>query len=129
LHLQGAFLFIGGKNIMSVSLFTKIIKREIPANIVFENDEVIAFEDISPKAPVHILVVPKKHIATINDAGVEDAELLGKVILAAAEIAKSKGIAERGYRLVINCNEEGGQSVFHIHCHLIGGKKLSWNPD
>lgn len=114
---------------MSVSLFTKIIKREIPANIVFENDEVIAFEDISPKAPVHILVVPKKHIATINDAGVEDAELLGKVILAAAEIAKSKGIAERGYRLVINCNEEGGQSVFHIHCHLIGGKKLSWNPD
>lgn len=74
-------------------------------------------------------VVPKKHIATINDAGVEDAELLGKVILAAAEIAKSKGIAERGYRLVINCNEEGGQSVFHIHCHLIGGKKLSWNPD
>ncbi|MBE2188832.1 MAG: histidine triad nucleotide-binding protein [Candidatus Kapabacteria bacterium] len=114
---------------MSESIFTKIIKREIPANIVFENEEVIAFEDISPKAPVHILVVPKKHIATINDAGVEDAELLGKVILAAAEIAKSKGIAERGYRLVINCNEEGGQSVFHIHCHLIGGKKLSWNPD
>jgi histidine triad (HIT) family protein len=114
---------------MSESIFTKIIKREIPANIVFENDDVIAFEDISPKAPVHILVVPKKHIATINDAGVEDAELLGKVILAAAEIAKSKGIAERGYRLVINCNEEGGQSVFHIHCHLIGGKKLSWNPD
>lgn len=114
---------------MSESIFTKIIKREIPANIVFENEEVIAFEDISPKAPVHILVVPKKPIATINDAGVEDAELLGKVILAAAEIAKSKGIAERGYRLVINCNEEGGQSVFHIHCHLIGGKKLSWNPD
>ncbi len=114
---------------MSESIFTKIINRDIPANIVYENDDVIAFEDISPKAPVHILVVPKKPIATINDAGVEDAELLGKVILAAAEIAKSKGIAERGYRLVINCNEEGGQSVFHIHCHLIGGKKLSWNPD
>ncbi|PKL85400.1 MAG: histidine triad nucleotide-binding protein [Ignavibacteriae bacterium HGW-Ignavibacteriae-1] len=114
---------------MSESIFTKIINRDIPANIVYENDDVIAFEDISPKAPVHILVVPKKPIATINDAVVEDAELLGKIILAAAEIAKSKGIAERGYRLVINCNEEGGQSVFHIHCHLIGGKKLSWNPD
>ncbi|MCO5249899.1 MAG: histidine triad nucleotide-binding protein [Candidatus Kapabacteria bacterium] len=114
---------------MSESIFTKIINREIPANIVFENDDVIAFEDISPKAPVHILVVPKKPIATINDASAEDAELLGKVLLAAAEIAKKKGIAERGYRLVINCNEEGGQSVFHIHCHLIGGKKLSWNPD
>ncbi len=111
------------------SIFTKIINREIPATIVYEDDELIAFNDISPKAPVHILIVPKKQIPTINDATEEDAELLGKMILAATKIAKNLAIAERGYRLVINCNEEGGQSVFHIHCHLIGGKKLGWNPD
>lgn len=114
---------------MSESIFTKIINRQIPAKIVYEDNDIIAFEDISPKAPVHILVVPKKQIATVNDAVAEDAELLGKIILGAAKIAKEKSIAEKGYRLIINCNEEGGQSVFHIHCHLIGGKQLSWNPD
>lgn len=114
---------------MSESIFTKIINRQIPAKIVYEDNDIIAFEDISPKAPVHILVVPKKQIATVNDAVAEDAELLGKIILGAANIAKEKSIAEKGYRLIINCNEEGGQSVFHIHCHLIGGKQLSWNPD
>ncbi len=113
---------------MAESIFTKIINREIPADIVFEDDDVIAFNDISPKAPVHILIVPKKHISTINDATESDAILLGKLILTAKKIAEMKGIAEKGYRIVVNCNEEGGQSVFHIHFHLIGGKQLGWNP-
>ncbi len=114
---------------MADSIFTKIANREIPAQIVFENDEIIAFNDVSPKAPVHILIVPKKQIETINDTGVEDAEILGKLILAASAIAKEKGIAERGYRVIMNCNKEGGQSVNHIHLHLIGGKQLGWSPD
>jgi histidine triad (HIT) family protein len=114
---------------MSDSIFTKIIRREIPADIIFEDDDVIAFNDISPKAPVHILIVPKKQINTLNDAQLSDAELLGKLILTASKIAKEKGIAERGYRIVVNCNQEGGQSVFHIHFHLIGGKQLGWSPD
>lgn len=112
---------------MADSIFTKIINREIPASIVFENDEVIAFNDINPKAPVHILIVPKRPIPTINDAGDDDAVLLGKLVLVAKQIAKDKGIAESGYRLVFNCNADGGQEVFHIHLHLLGGKKLSWN--
>jgi histidine triad (HIT) family protein len=115
--------------IMIDSIFTKIIKREIPAEIIFENDSVIAFNDIEPKAPVHILVVPKKQIATINDADENDATLLGELLLTASKIAKEKGIAEKGYRLVLNCNKEGCQSVFHIHVHLIGGKQLGWSPD
>ena len=112
---------------MADSIFTKIINREIPASIVFENDEVIAFNDINPKAPVHILIVPKRPIPTINDAADEDASLLGRLVLVAKQIAKDKGIAEYGYRLVFNCNADGGQEVFHIHLHLLGGKKLSWN--
>ena len=112
---------------MADSIFTKIINREIPASIVFENDEVIAFNDINPKAPVHILIVPKRPIPTINDAADEDASLLGRLVLVAKQIAKDKGIAESGYRLVFNCNADGGQEVFHIHLHLLGGKKLSWN--
>lgn len=114
---------------MNDSIFTKIIKREIPADIIYEDSDVIAFNDISPKAPVHILVVPKKQIPTINDATDEDAFLLGKVILTASKIAKMKGIDERGYRVIVNCNQEGGQSVYHIHFHLIGGKQLGWSPD
>ena len=113
---------------MNDRIFTKIIKREIPADIIYEDNDVIAFNDISPKAPIHILVVPKKQIPTLNDLNDDDAILIGKVILAAKNIAKEKGIAERGYRIVVNCNEEGGQSVFHIHFHLIGGKQLGWNP-
>lgn len=113
---------------MSDSIFTKIIKREIPSEIVYENEELIAFRDIDPKAPIHILIVPKKQIRTINDAGTEDAELIGKIVLCARDIANDMGIAERGYRLIFNCNEEGGQTVFHIHLHLIGGKQLGWNP-
>lgn len=112
---------------MQDTIFTKIIKREIPADIVFENDDVLAFKDINPLAPVHILIIPKKQISTINDVEEGDAMLMGKIILAAREIAKAQRIAEDGYRLVFNCNENGGQTVFHIHCHLIGGKKLKWD--
>lgn len=113
---------------MSDSIFTKIIKREIPAEIVYENDSVLAFKDIDPKAPVHILIIPKKQIPTINEAQTEDAELLGNIILAAKEIAKTMNIDENGYRLVFNCNKDAGQTVFHIHCHLLGGRSLNWPP-
>lgn len=113
---------------MSDSIFTKIIKREIPAEIVYENDSVLAFKDIDPKAPVHILIIPKKQIPTINDAKTDDAELLGNIILAAKEIAKTMNIDENGYRLVFNCNKDAGQTVFHVHCHLLGGRPLNWPP-
>lgn len=106
------------------SIFTKIINREIPSDIVFENDKAIAFKDINPQAPVHILVVPKKEIATINDIKEEDKELIGEVYLVIGKIAAQLGIAEEGYRVIANCNEYGGQEVFHIHFHLLGGEKL-----
>ncbi len=106
------------------TIFTKIINREIPSDIVFENDKVIAFKDINPQAPIHILVVPKKEIATINDIKPEDKELIGEVYLAIGKIAQELGIAEEGYRVIANCNEYGGQEVFHIHFHLLGGEKL-----
>jgi histidine triad (HIT) family protein len=107
---------------MQETIFSKIIKREIPATIVYEDNEILAFNDINPKAPIHILIIPKKQIPTINDIEENDAELIGKVIIAAKKLAKEKGIAENGYRLVFNCNKDAGQEVFHIHCHLIGGK-------
>ncbi|MDP0489279.1 MAG: histidine triad nucleotide-binding protein [Fusobacterium sp. JB021] len=107
------------------TIFTKIINREIPATIVFENDKVLAFKDINPQAPVHILVVPKKEIPTINDIKEEDKELIGEMYMVIAKIAKDLGIAEEGYRVITNCNEYGGQEVFHIHFHLLGGKKLN----
>lgn len=110
------------------TIFSKIINREIPADIVFENDEVIAFKDIDPKAPVHILIVPKKPIPTLNDVLPDDAELVGKIVLAAQEIAKQMNIDQSGYRLIMNCNKDGGQTVFHLHCHLLGGKQLGWQP-
>lgn len=106
------------------TIFTKIINREIPSDIVFENDKVIAFKDINPQAPIHILVVPKKEIDTINDIKPEDKELIGEVYLAIGKIAQELGIAEEGYRVIANCNEYGGQEVFHIHFHLLGGEKL-----
>lgn len=111
-----------------MTLFEKIIVREIPADIVYETDEVIAFRDIDPKAPTHILIVPKKPIATINDLSEQDSYLIGKITLAAKEIAKQEKIEENGYRLVFNCNKDGGQSVYHIHCHLLGGRQMEWPP-
>ena len=109
---------------MSETIFSKIINREIPADIVYEDDDVLAFRDINPQAPVHVLVIPKVEIATVNDIQPEQAELVGKMVLAAQHIAKQEGIAENGYRLVVNCNQHGCQVVFHLHLHLVGGRQL-----
>jgi histidine triad (HIT) family protein len=113
---------------MADNLFDKIIRREIPADIVFENDDILAFRDINPQAPVHVLIIPKRHIPTINDLGESDAELVGRLVLVARAIAAEEGLSDDGYRLVFNCNEHGGQSVFHIHLHLLGGRSMSWPP-
>ena len=113
---------------MSEDLFLKIIEREIPADIVYETDDVIAFRDINPQAPLHVLIVPKVHIRTINDIQDEQAALVGALFLAAKQIARSAGVAEDGYRVVMNCGEGAGQSVFHIHMHLLAGRALSWPP-
>ena len=109
---------------MSETIFSKIIKRELPADIVYEDDEILAFRDINPKAPVHVLIIPKIEIATVNDVKPEHAELIGKMLLAAQKVARQERIAEDGYRLAINCNRHGCQVVFHLHMHLIGGKQL-----
>ncbi len=106
------------------SVFTKIIKRELPADIVYEDDEIVAFVPLRLQAPTHLLIVPKKEIYTINDATEEDTMVLGRMLLVAKKLAKEKGISETGYRLSININEDAGQSVFHLHMHLLGGKKL-----
>ncbi len=107
-------------------LFCRIVRKEIPATIVFENEHVVAFRDISPKAPTHVLVVPREHVATLDDA--TDARMLGELVMAAAGIARAEGIVDAGYRTVINCGEDAGQSVFHIHLHLLGGRTLAWPP-
>jgi histidine triad (HIT) family protein len=113
---------------MSDTIFGKIIRREIPADIVYENDDVLAFRDLNPQAPVHVLFIPKRAIATLNDAVEADATLLGQLLLAAADYAKQQGFAEQGYRTVVNCNEDGGQTVFHLHVHLLAGRRLQWPP-
>jgi len=110
------------------TIFSKIINKEIKADIVYEDNDVLAFKDVNPQAPVHILIIPKKEIATLNDLQIEDAELMGRLILTAKNIANDLNLADDGYRLVFNCNENGGQAVFHIHCHLLGGRKLNWPP-
>lgn len=107
-------------------LFCKIIKREIPADIVYEDDEVLAFNDINPQAPTHILIIPKKHIATLNDIEEADLAIIGRLQYTAAKLAKERGFAEDGYRVVMNCNEMGGQTVYHIHMHLMGGRTFTW---
>ncbi|MDH3439545.1 MAG: histidine triad nucleotide-binding protein [Gammaproteobacteria bacterium] len=109
-------------------LFCKIVAREIPADIVLENEDVVAFRDINPQAPTHVLIVPRRHIATINDLQASDAETVGSLYLAAREIAAQEGIAEAGYRATMNCNSAAGQTVFHIHLHLLGGRELGWPP-
>ena len=109
-------------------IFCKILKREIPSTIVFEDEYCLAFEDINPQAPVHILVIPKKHIPTTLDIKEEDKELIGHLVVVAAKIAREKGIAEGGYRLVVNTNSDAGQTVFHVHLHLLGGRVMSWPP-
>ena len=113
---------------MTDTLFDKIIRREIPADIVYEDDDVLAFRDIDPKAPVHVLFIPKKAFATLNDLSGDDALLIGKVVLAATKWVKAQGFADDGYRLVMNCNRDGGQTVFHIHLHLLAGRAMHWPP-
>ncbi|EDY85867.1 histidine triad protein [gamma proteobacterium HTCC5015] len=113
---------------MSDCLFCKIIAGEIPADVVYENDKVLAFRDINAQAPTHVLVIPKVHIATIEDIQPEQASIMGDLFLAAQAVAKVDGLSEAGYRTVMNCQEGAGQSVFHIHLHVIGGRPLSWPP-
>ncbi|MDJ0812076.1 MAG: histidine triad nucleotide-binding protein [Desulfobacterales bacterium] len=106
------------------TIFTKIIRKEIPADIIYQDDHVTAFRDINPQAPVHVLIVPNKEIPTVNDIDVQDEELVGKMFTAAKKIAATEGVAENGYRLLINCNRDGGQEVFHLHMHLFAGRPL-----
>ncbi len=108
---------------MENCVFCKILRKEIPSEIIYENKKVIAFKDLSPKAPVHLLVVPKKHIASVNDIKEEDKEIVGELFLAARNVAKIAGIQDEGYKLAINVGEGGGQEVFHLHVHLLGGWK------
>lgn len=113
---------------MGDTIFGKIIRREIPAQIVHEDDDVLGFRDVNPQAPVHVLFIPKRAVATLNDLTDTDAEMVGKLFLAAARWAKAEGFAENGYRCVINCNRDGGQTVFHLHLHLLAGRALHWPP-
>ncbi|APE31493.1 histidine triad nucleotide-binding protein [Halomonas aestuarii] len=107
-------------------LFCKIIDREIPADIVYEDEHVLAFNDINPQAPTHMLIVPKQHIATLNDIEEDDLARVGRLQYTAAKLAAEQGFAEDGYRVVMNCNDQGGQTVYHIHMHLMGGRRFTW---
>ena len=113
---------------MDDCLFCKMVSGEIKPDLIYENEEVLAFRDINPQAPVHALIIPKKHISTLNDLVPEDADIAGKLLLAAGKVAEMEGISEQGYRTVVNCNEHGGQVVFHIHLHLLGGRRMGWPP-
>jgi len=113
---------------MTDCIFCKIVSGEIPSKKIYENDYVYAFEDLSPQAPFHCLVIPKKHITTINDIEEEDVNIAGHMLLAAKKIAASHSFDEDGYRLVMNCNEDGGQTVYHIHMHILAGRQLTWPP-
>jgi histidine triad (HIT) family protein len=109
-------------------LFCKIIAAEIPAEIIYESPDAIAFRDINPQAPTHVLIVPRRHIATINELADTDTDVVGRLFLAARDIAKQEGFAEDGYRVTMNCNAAAGQTVFHIHLHLLGGRNFTWPP-
>ena len=110
------------------TIFTKIINREIPATIVYEDEHTLAFEDINPQAPFHVLIIPKKVIPTINDINEQNASLVGNLYIVAAKLAKQHGFADDGYRVVMNCNQHGGQTVYHIHLHMLAGKEMGWPP-
>ncbi len=113
---------------MTDCLFCKIANREIPASIVYEDERVLAFNDINPQAPTHVLVIPKRHIASLNEIGVEDDQIVGELVRRAAAIAKDRGLAAGGFRTVFNTNRDAGQTVFHIHLHLLGGRSMTWPP-
>ena len=109
-------------------LFCKIIADEIPADIIYESPDAIAFRDINPQAPTHVLIVPRRHIATINELVDGDTDVVGRLFLAARDVASQEGFAEEGYRVTMNCNAAAGQTVFHIHLHLLGGRNFTWPP-
>jgi histidine triad (HIT) family protein len=109
-------------------LFCRIARREVDAGVVFEDDAVMAFRDVNPQAPVHVLIIPKLHVATVNDLREEHADLLSRLFLTAAKIARDHDVADEGYRLVVNCREGAGQSVFHLHMHVLGGRQFKWPP-
>ncbi len=113
---------------MTDCLFCKMVSGDITPDTVYEDEDVLAFRDINPQAPVHVLVVPKQHVATLNDLDADNSALVGKMMMAAAKIAQQEGFAEQGYRTVMNCNDDGGQTVFHIHLHLLGGRVMHWPP-
>ncbi len=113
---------------MSDCIFCKIVAGDIPANKVYEDDDILGFRDLNPQAPTHVLFIPKRHIATLNDLQLQDAELIGRLFLAARQVAAEEGIAESGYRTLFNCNREGGQEVYHLHLHLLGGRQMTWPP-
>lgn len=109
-------------------LFCKIIEKKIPSKILYEDEHVFAFEDVNPQAPIHILILPKKHVSTVLEISREDNELIGHLFQIVNKIAKDKGVAERGFRLVINCNPESGQTIYHTHLHLLAGRPMRWPP-
>jgi histidine triad (HIT) family protein len=113
---------------MAQCLFCQIINHELNATIVYEDERVVAFNDINPQGPTHVLVVPRRHIASLNDLTEDDDQIVGEVVRRAAAIAKAKGVSESGFRAVFNTNREAGQTVFHIHLHLIGGRTMHWPP-
>jgi histidine triad (HIT) family protein len=113
---------------MNDCLFCKIRDGEIPGDIVYEDDDVLAFNDVNPQAPIHVLIIPRKHIATVNDVEDEDVNIMGKLFSAAKTIASQLGVGDDGYRLVINCNQRAGQVVFHIHMHMLAGRDMGWPP-
>ena len=113
---------------MNDCLFCKIISNEIPSDCVFENENMYAFRDINPQAPVHILIIQKTHISTLNDVGDNHKLLVGEILLTSTMLAEKEGISDSGYRTVINCNKNGGQEVYHIHLHLLGGRRMTWPP-
>ena len=113
---------------MNDCLFCRIVEKKIPAKIVHEDDQTLAFDDVNPQAPVHTLVIPKKHVAAVLNCNAQDEGLLGQLLLACAKVAKQKGLAESGYRVVVNTGRDGGQTVFHLHVHVMGGRHMAWPP-
>jgi len=109
-------------------IFCKVIKKEIPSEIVYEDEHILAFKDIKPAAPVHLLIIPKKHITSLSDLHEEDAELMGRIQIASVHLARQMGLAEQGFRVVCNCGHDGGQMVMHIHYHLLAGRQMQWPP-
>ena len=115
--------------IVADCLFCKIISKEIKSDIIYEDDRLLAIKDINPAAPVHLLIIPKIHVASLNEVDIRNVEMLGHIQLLASRLAEESGVSEQGYRLVNNCGEWGGQSVFHLHYHLLGGKQMGWPPE